>query len=121
MTIDPELLELMPVTVSIYPMTGQDDFGNNVYGPSVRYRARIEALSSTMLVATSDGGTTLARPGTATTVYIDFIAPPIAEGSKITFDEGGSTITARVVAQNVHYDEDGPYYQELTCQNNQET
>lgn len=120
MTIDPEFFELMPVVLSISEYTGQDAFGNNTYGAPTTHRARVESLNATMLVTTADGGTALARPGESTTLIIDYVEPQIVEGSKVEFDEGGRTRTLRVTSQIVHYDENGPYYQELTCANNQE-
>jgi hypothetical protein len=119
MTIDPELLELMPTLVDIYPWTGEDTVGNNTYGTAVRRNSRLENLTKDMAVTTAQGDTVIATMGDSVQVIIDYCEPIIEAGSKVVVV--ASTRTMRVVSQTIEYDENGPYYQSLQCQNNQET
>lgn len=119
MTIDPELLELMPTLIDIYRWTGEDGVGNNTYGTAIRKRSRLETLTKDMAVTTAQGDTVIAAMSDTVQVIIDYAEPIIEAGSKVTVV--GQNRIMRVISQTVEYDENGPYYQSLQCQNNQET
>lgn len=117
MAIDPELLELMPTQVSIEFYTGTDAFGNDTYSGAVLRAARVENDTSSMAVSTVPGGTMQAAIGYSTVIYLDYNEPTVPSKSKVTLP---SSRELKVVDEIVEYDEVGPYYQLLRCQNNQE-
>jgi|OM-RGC.v1.028441943 hypothetical protein len=117
MTIDPELLELMPTEVRVEFFTGTDSVGNDQFSDEVTRRARVEANTRTTQVTTVPGETMLADAGLSTTVYLDYQEPIVPTKSRITLPSSRELI---VVTEVVEYDENGPYYQMLQCSNNQE-
>lgn len=117
MTIDPELLELMPTDVQIEFYTGTDSVGNDTYAAAVTRKCRVENNAATMNVSTVPGGTMQATLGYSTVIYLDYQSPTVPAKSRVTLPTSRELI---VVSETVEYDENGPYYQMLTCQNNQE-
>lgn len=118
MTIDPAFLELMSATVVMNRLTGEDSFGNNTYDDDETVMARVETLSATLKVGASRVGTTVGDPGRSVTLLMDYTEPAFTQGDKATISDTG--VVYRVVAVNVEWDERGPYYQALTCENIQE-
>lgn len=117
MSMDPELLELLTTEVQIEFYTGVDTHGNDTYGAAVIRMARVENNASTMNVSTVPGNTMLATFGYSTVIYLDYNDPIVPAKSKVTLPTGRPL---KVVTEAVEYDEAGPYYQMLTCENNQE-
>lgn len=120
MTIDTEFLAMMPTNVDCYKWLGKDAVGNNIYDTAVRHKARVENLTRTMSVTTSSGETVIADIGDSVQLIIDYREPIINERDKVVVITPTSSRELRVITQTTEYDEDGPYYQALVCQNNQE-
>lgn len=116
-TIDPEFLELMPLTVRISRYTGTDTVGNNTYATAIPVRARIEQPTTTMLTALADAGSLLADPGEHFRLIIDWKSPGFTKRDKVTMPDGSNVIIESALTE---WDEKGPYHQDLTCTNNKE-
>lgn len=118
MTIDPEFYDLMPSTITIQRWTGEDSFGNNTYGTGeVIEHVRIEMDQRQMATTLKWQGTAMASTRQLATVIMDYIDPPYGAGDLVTLPNGNAV---RIFNAEVHYDERGPYYQQLTLENNQE-
>lgn len=119
MTIDMAFFGLMPVYATVQRKTGADAFGNDTFATGEQVPCRVEQLTRTVQVSVADGEAVMASPGDSVQLIIDFYDPPFTEGDRVTLPYGTTTRVMTVISQVVEYDENGPYYQFLTCQNNQ--
>lgn len=119
MTIDPEFLDMMSETITVEPLTGADNFGNNTYGtPVTGVRARPENPTYTTEIGVVESGSVQGAPSETIRFIIDFVDPGFEAGSRVTHDRTAQQYV--VTSAATEYDEHGPYYQDLTCANNQE-
>lgn len=101
------------------PWTGQDAHGNNTYGADCVLYVFPEQPTQSMTTSEQTGEMTYPTGLAATTrVIADFVSPSgLAPQGTITLATG---LTYTVVEVATHYDENGPYYQELQCSQNME-
>lgn len=115
--IDPTFTTMMPTVVVWRQFTGEDQWGNNTYRDMISLSVRAEPVTSTMSVTTQQGGTMTADIGLSTMLIADLTEPVIGARDLIVFPDARQIV---VVSSVVQYDEKGPYYQEVQCENNKE-
>lgn len=115
MTIHPELLAMMK-WADYYPYTGQDAAGNNTYGSLKTILVHPEQPSQTMQTSAGDSGTTVPDTEEQAVFLADYLDPGVTVKGRLVFRD----IDYRIVTVKTVDDENGPYYQELTCSTNKE-
>ncbi len=103
--MEPDLLALMPHTVTVEPLTGRDDYGRPTYGAAVQYRARV--VGKQKLVRAADG----AERVSATTVYLAS-APGVGPEDRITLPDGSRP---PILAVSKVPDEKGAHHEVVYC------
>lgn len=117
MTLPSELLQVMQEAV-YNPWTGTDAHGNNTYGADCVLYVFPEQPTQSMTTSPKDGGATFPTEEVTSRVIADYVSPDgLAPQGTLTLATG---LTYTVVQVATHYDENGPYYQELQCSQNME-
>lgn len=116
MTIHPELLAMMQ-TAQYMAYTGQDGAGNNTYDAARPVKARMEGAEQSMVTSSQEGDPTSPTEIRTVTILADYVGDGMLAKGCILAPDG---VTYRITAVKTHYDENGPYYQELTCTTNTE-
>lgn len=118
MAIHPELFDLMPSYVQWERYTGTDSVGNNTYAAARTVQCRLEPIASTMSVTSSQDSTAVAQVGVSVRIIADLTTPYFKALDRVTLPDDTQV---RIVTASLYYDENGPYYQEANCENNQES
>lgn len=116
MTIHPELLAVMQAA-QYMAFTGTDGAGNNTYAGAYPVKVRMEGPTHSMLTSSSEGDPTSPTEEQNVTLLADYVGAGMQAKGRILAPDG---ITYRIITVKTHYDENGPYYQELTCTKNTE-
>ena len=114
MTIHPELLAVMQ-TAQYMAYTGQDGAGNNTYGGPSPVKVRMEGPTQSMRTSSSEADPTSPTEQRNVVLLADYVGDGMQHKGRILAPDG---ITYRIEEVKTHYDENGPYYQELTCTTN---
>lgn len=116
MTIHPELLAVMQ-TAQYEAFTGTDGAGNNTYDAARPVKVRMEGPSDSMVTSSSEGDPTSPTEVRTAVLLADYVGDGMSAKGRILAPNG---ITYRITEVKTHFDENGPYYQELTCTTNTE-
>ena len=103
MSLNPELLDLMPHTVTVAPWTGQDKNTVPTYGAVVSYQARI--TGRVRMVRTTSGQDAVSTR----TIYLGS-APALSPKDKLTLPAGEVPVSPPILAIARVADEDGPHH-----------
>jgi hypothetical protein len=104
MTLDRELLELMPQTVSIEVAAGQNEYGERTYGAPVEVRARVEGRTRVVTTMTGEE-----RVSTST-VYLGEVVC-VGPNDRITLPAGYTPQQPEILAIERMPDEKGDFYE----------
>jgi hypothetical protein len=105
-TVDPELLELMPHVVTYERNTGVDEFGQPTYASPVLVRARVEGRMRRTMGA--DG----IERVSSITIYLS-TSPGISPADRITLPEGFNPRQPTIIGIERQSDQHGPYYEAI--------
>jgi hypothetical protein len=104
-SFEPEFLELMESTVTIFQATTKDFYGDSTFAASGQ-RMRAHITYKTSRVANNTG-----EPQTASaTVILAGVVPNLDPVDKVVLPDGQAR---RVLDQTTYFDEDGPHHTTL--------
>lgn len=103
MSIDPDLLALMPHSVTIEPFSGVGSYGAPTYGSGVAYQCQV--VRKSRLYRAADGTTAV-----SSTQVILSSSPGVSPQSRITLPDGSKP---PIVQIGSFPDENGNYLDEL--------
>ena len=104
-TIDHDLLDLMPSTVTIERWTGYDEYGQREYGTPFQVQCRIEGRVRKIVAIDGQERVSMA------TIYLAE-SPGLSPNDRITL-AGYTPPQPNVLAIEKQNDENGPYYEAI--------
>ena len=111
MTLPADFLAVMQLAY-YQPFEGEDQWGNNTYGSECALHVRLEPESVSMNTSATDSGEIAPTTERNVQLIADYVSPNgVAVKGKITVND----FEYRITGVTTHYDEHGPYYQDLTC------
>jgi hypothetical protein len=105
MSVDPELLTLMPHSVTIEPFASVDSHGKSTYGSGVAYQCQV--VKKSRLYRAANGTTAV-----SSTQVILSSSPGVDPKARLTLTGG---LVVPIVQVNSYPDENGNLFDEVLC------